>query len=397
MSITITRGDHNTAPESDFAGTVSVRHMRVDKTLSEAADRELGRAFTGSAWEAQRLGRILGGNLKLSEAFSTSDFKLAAFKELDTEMLRQYGELPAAWTGYCDSTLVSDFRPKRLVARNSSNLGLGKVPEGTEYPAGDAQTQTVNGITVGKYGRRKHLTWEAWLNNEAIDEFENIPGDLARQARETESVVAASNLLLVTGDGITKPYTATDVNTNFFKAGNSNAPTALPLTRDNLQTVLNGMAVKKVNGRLIAAPDLVLVVPKALEQTAISIVAPRFVRTEVVNGGTTTVTEMNNPLAGLTYVVEPMLDALNTHAKAAGTWFVVPKPGGPRPALWTAKLRGHEQPDLRVKADQGNAIGGGPISFDEGSFEVDTIEWRARHVFGAQQGDPLFAYASYGS
>jgi len=43
MSITITRGDHNTAPESDFAGTVSVRHMRVDKTLSEAADRELGR------------------------------------------------------------------------------------------------------------------------------------------------------------------------------------------------------------------------------------------------------------------------------------------------------------------------------------------------------------------
>lgn len=113
------------------------------------------------------------------------------------------------------------------------------------------------------------------------------------------------------------------------------------------------------------------------------------------NGATETVE--GNPLAGVEFVVDPFLDQLNTHAKAATTWFVVPKPGSARPALWAAKLRGHEQPDLRVKADQGNQVGGGAIAFDEGSFELDTIEWRARHVLGAQVGDPMFTYVSLGS
>ena len=37
------------------------------------------------------------------------------------------------------------------------------------------------------------------------------------------------------------------------------------------------------------------------------------------------------------------------------------------------------------------------IAYDEGSFEIDTIEWRVRHVFGAQNGDPTFTYVSLGS
>ena len=34
---------------------------------------------------------------------------------------------------------------------------------------------------------------------------------------------------------------------------------------------------------------------------------------------------------------------------------------------------------------------------DEGSFEVDTIEWRTRHVLGAQTGAAEFTYCSLGS
>lgn len=393
MTTTITQGDHNTAPEADFTGTINVRRMRVTEALAGIADTELGRAFKGSPWEAQRLGRMLAGNLPVSEAFTASEFKYAVFKELDTEMLRQYDEIPTVWTQYCDQTLVSDFRPKRLQSRTLGTLGLGKVPENTEYPDGHDYTQAGYGITVGKYGRRRALTWEAWLNNEAIDELEDIPTALARQAREMESIIAVSNLLLLSGDGIKTPWTAANVNTNFFKAGNSNAPTALPLTADNLTAVLNSMATKQVGGRVIAAPDLMVVVPKALEQAMKAIVRPFEVRRVV--GAVTTIE--TNPLAATEFAVEPMLDMLNKHAKAAGTWFVVPKPGSARPALWTAKLRGHEQPDLRVKADQGNAVGGGALSFDAGSFELDTIEWRTRHVLGAQQADPLFTYVSYGS
>lgn len=393
MSITITRGDHASAPESDFTGYRGLRHARVNESLASAASNELERAFRGSAWEAQRLGRLFSGQEQLSEAFSTSDFKLAAFKELDTEMLAQYAELPSVWSQYSDQTLVSDFRPKRLVGRQSGGFGLARVPEGTEYPDGHDYSQAGYAITVAKYGRRRSLTWEAWLNNEAIDEIEDIPAALAREASETDTLVAMSNLLALTGDGIKSPWSASGVNTDFFKAANGNAPANLPLTADNLKLVLDGMATKKVNGQTVVRPDVIVVIPKALESKMLSIVRVTEVRR--TTGGVET-TEPN-PLAGVSYVVEPALDQLNTHAKASGTWFVVPKPGSARPALWVAGLRGHEQPDLRVKADQGQRVGGGAVAFDEGSFEIDTIDYRARHVKGAQNADPTFTYCSLGS
>ena len=394
MTITIERGTETTAPETDFTGTINLRRANVRTDVAEAATRELARAFRGNTFDAMRLGRILSGQHKLSEAFSTSDFKYAAFKELDTEMQRQYAELPAVWQQYTDTTTVSDFRPKRLMRRDSAILGLGRVPEGTEYPDGHDYSQTGYAITVAKYGRRRALTWEAWLNNEAIDEIEDIPAGLARQAREMEAIIAASNLLALTGDGIKTPWSANGVNVNFFKSANGNEPAALPLTADNLKSALDGMQTRKnSNGKTIVAPPLVVVTGMALKAQADAIKAIREVRRTV---GTTETIE-GNPLAGVEFVHDPYLDQLNTHAKAAGTWFVLPKPGSVRPAVWAAKLRGHELPDLRVKADQGNRVGGGAISYTEGSFEVDTLDWRTRHVLGAQAADPAFTYVSLGS
>lgn len=382
MSIEILTGSAAEAAgaESDFAGTVNPRRYQVSEALKSRAITALSDAFHGG----------FGASYKLAEAFSTSDFKLAAFKELDSEMLQQYTELPTVWSQYTDTTLTNDFRPKRLLSRWRNTIGFARVPELTEYPAEDQRESSAYAISVAKYGRRFALSWESWLNNEAVGELEDLPGELARQARETETIAALSNLLLVGANG-----TATDVNTDFFKAGNGNAPTALPLNRANLKTVLDSMAVKKDpnNKRQIGAPELVVVIPKALESAMLAIVTPTVIRTTISG----TETEQANEFRNLSYVVEPMLDYLNSHAKAATTWFVVPKPGSPRPALWLARLRGHETPDLRIKADTGQRIGGGDISALEGSFEIDDIQYRGRHVVGNQVADPLFTYASYGS
>jgi len=371
--------------EAEFSGFANPRNYRVSESARDRACSLLTDAFSGK----------FGAGVRLAEAFTTSDFKLAAFAQLDVEMRAKYTELPSQWKSYTDTTLTNDFRPKRLVRRGSAVRGMPLVPELTEYPADDNRFSDAYAIQVAKHGKRKALSWEAFVNNEAIDELEDMPAALAADAADTEAIAAASNLLLLDQ----KTLLATDVNTNFFKAGNGNAPANLPLTRDNLKTVLDGMAVKKDPNtkRVIARPDVVVVIPKALEQTMINIVAPRYVRSEVVNGSTTTITEIDNPLAGLSYVVEPLLDYMNTHAKAATTWFVVPKPGGPRPALWLAKLRGHETPDLRVKADTGQRVGGGAISAVEGSFDIDDIQYRGRHIVGNQTADALFTYASYGS
>lgn len=381
MTITLLSGDQAADLSADFAGTINPRSYRIGEALAARADRLLAEAFENK----------FGANVRLAEAFTTSDFKLAAAKELDAEMLAQYEEIPSQWTGYVDQTTTRDFRPKRLVSRWRNVVGMTRVPELNEYPADDRRGATEYAIAVLKYGRRLAISWESWLNNEAVGELEDIPGELARQARETEQIAAVSNLLLV--DPTTN--TATDVNTGFFKTANGNAPTALPLTRDNLKAVLDGMATKKDpnSGRVIARPPMVVVIPKALEATLLAITAPTSVRITTGN----TVVEQSNEFAALDYVVEPMLDYVNTHAKAGTTWFVVPKPGGPRPALWVAKLAGHEVPDMRVKADTGRAIGGGEISALEGSFDIDDIQYRGRHIVGNQVGDPLFTYVSRGA
>ncbi|WP_248582594.1 hypothetical protein [Nocardioides sp. InS609-2] len=369
------------ASDSDLSGTLNPRAFRIGEASTSRARKALAEAFANQ-W---------GADVRLAEAFSTSDFKLAAAAELDKEMLAQYDELPTVWDQYTDATTVRDFRPKRLVSRWRSTVGMQRVPELTEYPADDRRGANEYAIAVAKYGRRFAISWEAWKNNEAIDELEELPGELARQARETEMIAAASNLLLV--NALTS--IATDVNTDFFKAGNNNVPTALPLTRDNLKLVWDGMATKKdpQSKKVIARPEMVLVVPKALEATVLSITNPTVIR----KTSGTTQTEESNEFSKLSYVVDPMLDYLNTHANAATTWFLVPKPKSSRPALWVAKLAGHEQPDLRVKADTGRKIGGGDISALEGSFEIDDIQYRGRHIVGNQQGDPLFTYVSRGA
>lgn len=362
--------------DSEFQGTVSPRRYKIGEALRGRATSQLAEAFSGQ-W---------GSAVKLAEAFSTSDFKLAAFAEIDKEMLAQYDTLPSAWRAYTTVTSVSDFRPKRLLDRWRNTIGFDLVPELTEYPADDDRGAADYAISVAKYGRRFSLSWEAWLNNEAIQELEDLPGVLARQANETESINAVANLIKANRDGI---------NTDFFKAANGNAPTNLPLTLDNLDLVLGAMAAKKsaISGRVVASPPVVVVIPQALSRVAERIKATRLIRR--VEGANTV--EYDNYLSAVEFAVDPMLDYWNTNAKAGTSWFVLPKPGAGRPATWAAFLRGHETPDLRVKADTGARIGGGAISPLEGSFEIDDIQYRGRHIVGHQVGDPTFTYASSGS
>ncbi|MCW5951796.1 MAG: hypothetical protein KIT69_06030, partial [Propionibacteriaceae bacterium] len=145
--------------------------------------------------------------------------------------------------------------------------------------------------------------------------------------------------------------------------------------------------------RLVAPPELQVVIPFALKHQMEKILALTEIRQ--TSGDTTNV--YSNYLKTVSYTVEPMLDAIFTHAKAATTWFVVPKPTSPRPASFAAFLRGYESPDLRYKADTGKRIGGGDISPLEGSFEIDDIQTRVRHILGHQVGDPTFTYVSLGS
>lgn len=371
-----------------FSGFASPRRYTIKPAAEARADKFLKEARTG------RLGRN-----EVREAFSTSDFTLALFAQVDQETLAQYTELPSVWRQYTDVTTVNDFRPKRLVERWAKQVGLKLVPELTEYPTGLAGDRAQFWINVTKYGLRDAISWEANINNEAIDELEDIPGKYSRAAGDTETINALANFFAI--DNATN--LATGPNTNFWKnwgssgvnAGVNNTPDTRALTAENVDWVMSQMAIRKnpKSGKQIAQPALMIVIPRALEWQMKKIQALREIRTTV--GDTTNV--FDNFLTTIDYVVDPMLDTINTHVKAATSWMVVPRPGSTRPASFAAFLRGYEAPDLRVKADTGQRIGGGDISPLEGSFDIDDIQYRVRHICGHQMGDPTFTYFSYGS
>lgn len=318
----------------------------------------------------------------LRESLTTSDFPSLLGSALNIKLASAYATMPSVWQQYADRVTVPNFKPQRVGAL-VENFDLELVPEATEYPAGDFDDRMVE-FTIGKFGKRIPLTWEMVINDE-LGIFRNIDQGLGRAARQTEDKATAHALLAPNLSG---------VNTAFFKAANGNAPESAALSAKALQDALEVLGQKKdANGHVMVRPRTVLVVPPTLEWKAREILTASEIRT--VDGQTTRVSA--NPLANsVDLVVEPrLLD--NTVSNAATTWFLLPAPRSARPALVTGFLAGHEQPDLRVKNDQGTRPGGGSIPEREGSFDDDTIQYRVRHVTGSTLLFPEFTFVSRGA
>lgn len=338
--------------------------------------------------EARRLWQhALDGDLRaraeVMESMTTSDFPYLLGAAYGRELLQSYQAAPRVWDKFATRVVLPDFRPKKLIDVLGGRGPLDKVAQGAEYKARQL-SEALYEFSVEKYGDRIPLTWEM-LKNDDLGAFNGLPGRLAVAARVTEDVVATKSLLLPA---------LTNVNTAFFKAANGNAPAATALTQANLEAaILDITSRTDSDGNPIVLTGGVLMVPPALEFTARSILNATEIRTTV--DSVTTVEA--NPMAGrLSLVVNPYL-TLNTNAKAATTWFVLPSPGAPRPGVAVGFLRGEEAPDLRVKADAGNRVGGGALGAEAGSFDDDTIQYRVRHVVGAAPIDPKATFVSLGS
>lgn len=354
--------------------------------------------------EAARLmQRAFGGNrramLDLQEALTTSDFRNTVFEVLDREMLSRYQDIPPVWQQYARRTTVRDFKAKKFYDLMGGKAALDRVPEVTEYPAREV-SRGIYELTVGKYGGRFAISWEAMINDE-LEELRDLPGALAAAARDTESRTAAS--LLTDGNGPnTGLFSATaygrtyDESTNTWSGGSSNLLAGNPALSVNAVTAALAAVGQRrdPDGRPIVVQSYVLVVPPALEVTARKILDATEIRE--TSGGQEVV--QRNWLAGrIKLVVDPWLPVIDLGANAATTWYLLPDPNSSRPAVVLAFLRGHETPDLRVKADTGQRVGGGAIPATEGSFDIDDIQYRVRHVVGGTSLDAIATAYSNGS
>ena len=348
-----------------IAPSVKARILEAAKLFNEGA-----RGVTAAA------------EYRLKEAFSTSDFPVLLGKAFDIEVQSTYKTIDPEWSKIAREAKVKDFRPKKIIDLNGGQDTFDDVAEGEEYK-GASLSEFEYEISAGKTGRTYGLTFELRKNND-YSELMDFPGRLATAARNTEDAK-------VFGAFVTKA----GPNTDFFKAGNGNAPTALPLNRDNVQAAVKAIWKRKnregVPFRALGT-KLLLVTAPSLSFEAEMAVAPTIADP---NGGPNPIA---NPLYGkVEAVVSERLGIIDQSAKADTTWYIIPDPRSANPALYKATMLGEEQPDIRVKRDQGERVGGGAVAIDEGSFGDDTIWYRGRHITGGAATDPIGTYVSTGS
>ena len=363
--------------------------QRITEAQVLAAAQIMGKAFKGSKYAA----------FKLQEALTSDDFRAAAFEVLDREMMTRYQDLPPVWDQYAKRTTVRDFKKKTLVDLMGGRAALDLVPERNEYPHRKIDKAPYR-ISVSKYGGVFQISWESIINDE-LGELEDLPGNLAVASRNTETVTAVK--LLTAGNGPNPAYFGAqawgrtyDPVTDTWSGGQSNLISGNPvLSQTSLEGALDAISQRlDPEGLPIMVEAYKLVVPPALETTARRILDALEIR--ITDGNTTTV--IKNSVSGrVQLVVDHWLPIIDKSANANKTWYLLPSPQSSRPALFLAFLRGHETPDLRVKADAGNRIGGGPVDPLEGSFEADDISYRARHVVGGAGTDMIATAVSNGS
>lgn len=317
---------------------------------------------------------------RLQEAFSTSDFPVLLGKAFDVEVLSSYEDVKPEWQNIATEKKVEDFEPKKLVDLFGGKDYLDDVAEKEEYKARDLSESEAQ-FKVGKTGNSFGLSWELRLRRRFSD-LADFPGRLGAAARVTEDQKVFEAFVTVTGP-----------NTAFFKAGNGNAPSNKVLNRANLKAAWVAISKRKdPEGNPVAwgGGPLNLVIPRTLLFEAEEALVPEIIGTAGE--------KIPNPLFGkFKIIVSDRIAIIDKSANVDTSWYLLPPATAARPALVKGTLLGNEVPDIRVQRDQGDRVGGGALSVDDGSFKDDTIWYRARHVVGGSAIFPDATYASTGT
>lgn len=373
--------------EADFAGLVSVRTDEHDSQFVESLTSFI------NLLNDKKMGKYAFGHA-LEEAATTSDFPILLGTVLDQQLLAQYKLITADWRDYIATGTQSDFRPSQLNKIWGLEKPLPAVPQHGEYQE-VSMTEGKVQMSLGKYGKVFGLTFED-LINDRLGAFSDAANMLSRSAYKTEyrfatglySVAAGPNPLLF-GAALAHPIDGVVINNK----------TNLPLTADNLAVLIGNIRRQRdADGEPIFFERIHIVVPAALEIQLKTILNPASL---IVSGGDATAgvkgvkSTSANILNDYSIVphVNPYLGIVDTSGAGDKTWYIfVDKADAP--AIQMNFLRGHETPEVFMKASNQTTASGGTVSASEGSFEDDTLWWKVRHIMGGVQIDPRAAFAS---
>jgi len=327
---------------------------------------------------------------KVKEAITTTDFPYLLGQVLERDILARYQTAPCNWAPYVKIRNVKDFRTVNLEKVQGNDNILDRVLEKGEYLV-SAMSNARYSLSVLKYGRQFDISWESIIND-YLDAFGNIPQQFADAAINTEAYNTTGLITSATGpNALLYGATITDVD-----GGAITNRGTLQLTATNLATTMNLMAAQQdILGKPLGIRAVHLVVPPALEIAARQIITSTELRVTMTypQAGYT-----KNVLAemGLQIHVNPWLPVIDVSGNGNTTWYLFAEPSQGA-AVHVARLRGHEQPEICMKASDKVTAAGGNLSPFSGDFATDNIFYRVRVVWGGVAGDPRFTYAQIGT
>jgi hypothetical protein len=169
----------------------------------------------------------------------------------------------------------------------------------------------------------------------------------------------------------------------------------LALTVGNLEITKNLMASQTdpTTGRPLGIRAKHLVVPQSLEDTGRQILTSTLVQwTEVgAGGGIAMPTENTIRQYGIQLHVNSEIDVIDT-TQTPNTWYLFADTVQGW-AMEYDRLRGHETPEVCMKASDKVSTTGAPLGPFTGDFATDNVFYRVRMVGDGTQLDPRYAYA----
>jgi len=326
---------------------------------------------------------------KLREAVTTTDFPNLLGFVIDREVLARYKVAVADWKSYFKIARLANFNTVERHKVIGADERLPMVAEKGEYLV-SKMSEGYYSYKLYKYGKQFDISWESIIND-VLNAFEDIPERYANAAIRTEAFNATSTYAMATGPhtslfGIARADVDGGLVTNLG---------VLPLTILNLEITLQLMAAQvDANGEPIAVKGVHLVVPPALEFTARQILTSTIKQWTEGAVGVPVPYPTTNVVSqvGMVLHVDPYLPIVDTSGNANTTWYVFADPAQGA-AMEFGYLRGHESPEICMKASDKVTTGGAAISPMEGDFATDNIFYRVRLVKGSCQLDPRFAYS----
>lgn len=325
---------------------------------------------------------------QLREALTTSDFPLLFADSLEREVRARYAITRPALMAIAKQRSVKDFRTVKSFRIDGATGRLQKVEEKGEYLTAQL-VEDKKEYSVDKWGRTVDFSWEALINDD-LGAFGDVAQRLADSCTNTLNYFITSLFFTAAG-----PTAAS--------FGNAAAGTA-PLSIGALETAVEAMGAytdPNTAEPILNRPKYLMVGP-ALEFTARQILGSpmkMWSPESIDNDGTvySTAYPTTNVISqyGLELIVNPWLPIVNT-TNAATCWSLFSAPSD-LPACEVGFLRGHEDPEIFMKAPDSMRVGGGLVSPFDGDFATDNVLYKVRYVLGGVVVETRASWASAGA